>query len=174
MVLMEFKTHYPQMAPWHIEYFKGVWENGWYREVVLTSPTCLSLSPETGWKTLIWKFSCTEWNENPTLQRQRDAKKNPDKQALLSFPICYTYLALLNLSHSSMIALLSKLSIKPSALFFWVSFPYEVSLPCHIKLILHIFVCLWETRCTLLFQESCHKGQWGYKMRVEWNLSNTN
>lgn len=72
---------------------------------------------------------CAEWNENSTLQRQRDAKKNPDKQTLLSFPICYTYLTLLNLSHSSMTALLIKLSIKYSGLtvFSGFSFPYEVS-----------------------------------------------
>lgn len=81
-VMMGFRTHYPKnMAPWHIEYLKEHEKQNLKNDRYKDS----DFYPEKDHKTLMWEVSSL-YREDSYLQRQRKAKRNLNKQALLSFP----------------------------------------------------------------------------------------
>ena len=81
--------------------------------MLLWAPSHLTLLPWDRNKTLMWDIPSLYLEERNTLvskTRQKDAKENPNKQVLLSFPSYYTYLALLALSYLPWLSTLLKAS----------------------------------------------------------------
>lgn len=144
---MGFRTHYSKI--WYLcilNILSGKnWRNGRCRKNSLTSSFFL----EAGHKTPHEKGILSLGKEHPSLERQRDTKRNPNEQALLHFPqfIMFSSYPFV-LSHFFYdLPLFIKPGIKMLMLIhiFGLSFPYEgscVILNLHAFLwLIHLLLC---------------------------------
>ena len=119
------------IAPSYINYFKlKKFQKMAQTRMLLWAPFHLTLLPWDRQKTLMWDIPSLYLEERNTLvskTRQKDAKENPNKQVLLSFPSYYTYLALLALSYLPWPSTLLKAGteILKSSSFLRSSIPYR-------------------------------------------------
>lgn len=107
-----------------IFYAERVWENGWSRRITLIFPP---ISPEIDHKSLPREgsaLSIPRGKEHLHLPRQRDAQKNPNKQAWLFPPVYCDHLIFCNLSYSFRTFNSKNIQV----CFFWTSFACE---GCH-------------------------------------------
>lgn len=124
---MGFRTCYPEI--WHLGVLYILsWRNlrTWQsRKVTLSSSSPLLFFPVTHHNILT-----RETPSHCSLQRHRDTKKNPNKQAVLSslkFITCSSYSLTCFFLRSSVLFTEPSINIQRSKSFFGFSFPYSLS-----------------------------------------------